>query len=62
MNETSSLSTRLGGEGYVVDTAADVTESFPKAISLPFDPIILDRMAIAWTCVRRSVRLGSRLL
>jgi two-component system, OmpR family, alkaline phosphatase synthesis response regulator PhoP len=38
----SSLSIRLRGEGYVVDTAADVTEGFRKATSLPFDLIILD--------------------
>jgi two-component system, OmpR family, alkaline phosphatase synthesis response regulator PhoP len=40
----SSLSTRLRGEGYVVDTAADGTEGFQKATSLPFDLIILDLM------------------
>jgi two-component system, OmpR family, alkaline phosphatase synthesis response regulator PhoP len=40
----SSLSTRLRGEGYVVDTAADGTEGFRKATSLPFDLIILDLM------------------
>lgn len=40
----SSLSTRLRGEGYLVDTAADATEGFRKATSLPFDLIILDLM------------------
>jgi two-component system alkaline phosphatase synthesis response regulator PhoP len=40
----SSLSTRLRGEGYVVDTAADATEGFEKATSVPFDVIILDLM------------------
>jgi two-component system, OmpR family, alkaline phosphatase synthesis response regulator PhoP len=40
----SSLSSRLRGEGYVVDTAADATEGFEKATSLPFDLIILDLM------------------
>ena len=40
----SSLSFRLRGEGYIVDTAADATEGFEKATSLPFDLIILDLM------------------
>jgi two-component system alkaline phosphatase synthesis response regulator PhoP len=40
----SSLSLRLRGEGYIVDTAADATEGFEKATSLPFDLIILDLM------------------
>jgi len=40
----SSLSMRLRGEGYVVDTAADAAEGFDKATSLPFDLIILDLM------------------
>ena len=37
----SSLSLRLRGEGYIVDTAADATEGLRKATSLPFDLIIL---------------------
>lgn len=40
----TSLSLRLRGEGYVVDTAADATEGLQKATSLPFDLIILDLM------------------
>lgn len=40
----SSLSVRLRGEGYLVDTAADAKEGFEKATSLPFDLIILDLM------------------
>ena len=40
----SSLSVRLRGEGYLVDTAADASEGFNKATSLPFDLIILDLM------------------
>ena len=40
----SSLSVRLRGEGYLVDTAADAKEGFQKATSLPFDLIILDLM------------------
>jgi two-component system alkaline phosphatase synthesis response regulator PhoP len=40
----SSLSTRLRGEGYLVDTAANASEGFAKATSLPFDLIILDLM------------------
>jgi DNA-binding response OmpR family regulator len=40
----SSLSVRLRGEGYLVDTAADAAEGFEKATSLPFDLIILDLM------------------
>jgi len=40
----SSLGVRLRGEGYLVDTAANATEGFQKATSLPFDVIILDLM------------------
>ena len=40
----SSLSVRLSGEGYVVDTATNATQGFEKATSLPFDLIILDIM------------------
>jgi len=40
----STLSLRLRGEGYVVDTANDGTEGFEKATSKPFDLIILDVM------------------
>jgi two-component system alkaline phosphatase synthesis response regulator PhoP len=40
----STLSLRLRGEGYVVDTAADGIEGFEKATTLPFDLIILDIM------------------
>jgi len=40
----SSLSLRLRGEGYIVDTAADATEGLRKATSLPLDLIILDLM------------------
>lgn len=38
----STLSVRLRGEGYVVDTAGDGVEGFEKATTLPFDLIILD--------------------
>lgn len=40
----SSLSLRLRGEGYIVETAEDATQGFQKATSLPFDLIILDLM------------------
>lgn len=40
----STLSVRLRGEGYVVDTARDGVEGFEKAMTLPFDLIILDVM------------------
>ena len=40
----STLSVRLRGEGYVVDTASDGTTGFEKATTLPFDLIILDVM------------------
>jgi two-component system alkaline phosphatase synthesis response regulator PhoP len=41
---TSTLSVRLRGEGYVVDTASDGVGGFEKATSQPFDLIILDVM------------------
>ena len=40
----STLSVRLRGEGYVVDTASDATDGFEKATTSPFDLIILDVM------------------
>lgn len=40
----STLSVRLRGEGFVVDTAADGVEGFEKATTQPFDLIILDIM------------------
>lgn len=40
----STLSVRLCGEGYVVDTASDGTKGLEKATNLPFDLIILDIM------------------
>lgn len=40
----STLSVRLRGEGYMVDTARDGVEGFEKAMTLPFDLIILDVM------------------
>jgi two-component system alkaline phosphatase synthesis response regulator PhoP len=40
----TTLSDRLRGEGYIVDTAADGDEAFEKATNLPFDLIILDLM------------------
>jgi two-component system, OmpR family, alkaline phosphatase synthesis response regulator PhoP len=40
----STLSVRLKGEGYVVDTANDATDGFEKATGSPFDLIILDVM------------------
>ena len=40
----ATLTDRLRGEGYVVDTAADGQEAYDKACNLPFDLIILDLM------------------
>jgi DNA-binding response OmpR family regulator len=40
----STLSVRLRGEGYVVDTANDGIDGFEKATTAPFDLIILDIM------------------
>ena len=40
----STLSVRLRGEGYVVDTANDGAEGYEKATTQPFDLIILDIM------------------
>jgi len=40
----TTLSDRLRGAGYIVDTAADGQEGFDKASSLPYDLIILDIM------------------
>jgi len=40
----STLSVRLQGEGYVVDTAAAGVEGFEKATTRPFDLIIVDIM------------------
>jgi two-component system, OmpR family, alkaline phosphatase synthesis response regulator PhoP len=40
----STLSVRLRGEGYVVDTAEDGLDGFEKATTEPFDLIILDVM------------------
>jgi len=40
----ATLSDRLRGEGYVVETAADGHEAVEKASNLPFDLIILDLM------------------
>jgi two-component system alkaline phosphatase synthesis response regulator PhoP len=40
----STLSVRLRGEGYCVDTASDGLEGFEKATTQPFDLIILDIM------------------
>jgi two-component system alkaline phosphatase synthesis response regulator PhoP len=40
----STLSVRLRGEGYVVDTADYGADGFEKATTLPFDLIILDIM------------------
>jgi two-component system, OmpR family, alkaline phosphatase synthesis response regulator PhoP len=40
----TTLSDRLRGEGYVVDTAVDGHEGLEKAANLPFDLIILDLM------------------
>lgn len=40
----STLSVRLRGEGYMVDTAVDGAEGFEKATTQPFDLIILDIM------------------
>lgn len=40
----TTLSDRLRGEGYVVDSAADGREGFEKATTVPFDLIILDLM------------------
>jgi two-component system alkaline phosphatase synthesis response regulator PhoP len=40
----TTLSDRLRGEGYIVDSAADGQEGFDKAANQPFDLIILDLM------------------
>jgi CheY-like chemotaxis protein len=40
----TTLSDRLRGEGYIVDTAVDGQEGFDKASNLPYDLIILDIM------------------
>jgi two-component system alkaline phosphatase synthesis response regulator PhoP len=40
----TTLSDRLRGEGYVVETAADGQEGFDKASNLPYDLIVLDLM------------------
>ena len=40
----TTLSDRLRGEGYIVDTAVDGHEGLEKAANLPFDLIILDLM------------------
>jgi len=40
----TTLSDRLRGEGYTVDTAVDGQEGFDKASNLPYDLIILDLM------------------
>ncbi len=40
----STLSVRLRGEGYIVETASDGVEGFEKATTQPFDLIILDIM------------------
>lgn len=40
----STLSVRLRGEGYVVDTASDGVEGFERATTQPYDLIILDIM------------------
>jgi two-component system alkaline phosphatase synthesis response regulator PhoP len=39
-----TLSCRLRGEGYLVDTASEGIDGFKKATGLPFDLIILDIM------------------
>jgi two-component system alkaline phosphatase synthesis response regulator PhoP len=40
----STLNVRLQSEGYVIETASDGAEGFEKAMSRPFDLIILDVM------------------
>src|SRR5437016_7935048 len=40
----ATLSDRLRGEGYVVNTAVDGHEGFEKAANMPFDLVILDIM------------------
>jgi two-component system alkaline phosphatase synthesis response regulator PhoP len=40
----TTLSDRLRGEGYVVDTAADGHEAFEKVTNVPYDLVILDIM------------------
>ena len=40
----ATLSDRLRGEGYVVETATDGHEAFEKAANQPFDLVILDLM------------------
>ena len=60
----STLSVRLRGEGYVVDTASDGVEGLEKATTQPYDLIILDIMlpvGAGWTSVatfdNRDLRL-----
>jgi two-component system alkaline phosphatase synthesis response regulator PhoP len=40
----ATLSDRLRGEGYIIDTAIDGHEAVEKAANLPFDLVILDLM------------------
>jgi two-component system, OmpR family, alkaline phosphatase synthesis response regulator PhoP len=51
----STLSVRLRGEGYIVETAADGLDGFEKATTQPYDLIILDVLLpdrIGWDVCR----------
>jgi len=57
----STLSVRLRGEGYTVDTASTGVEGFEKVISQPFDLIILDVLLpdqIGWDVCREIRQSG----
>jgi len=61
------LGDRLRGKGYVVDSASDGETGFQKAISLPFDLMILDimlpgRNGLALCRDIRSAGLGTPIL
>jgi two-component system, OmpR family, alkaline phosphatase synthesis response regulator PhoP len=54
----STLSSRLRGEGYLVDTASEGIDGFEKATGMPFDLIILDIRLTgrSWGDVCRDIR------
>jgi two-component system alkaline phosphatase synthesis response regulator PhoP len=58
---SSTLSGRLRGEGYVVDTANEGMDGFEKATGQPFDLIILDIMMLSgrgWDVCRDMRQMG----
>jgi two-component system, OmpR family, alkaline phosphatase synthesis response regulator PhoP len=57
----STLSVRLRGEGYIVETAADGLDGFEKATTQPYDLIILDVLLpdrIGWDVCREIRQSG----